>query len=320
MTPIKNSEFKVGIIIPVFMEEEIIRKFHQSLLETIDGLPYQFSIIYIDDGSTDGTAKILKELAVGEKRITVVELTRNFGHQSALTAGLEIAPGDVVITLDGDGQHPVSMIPEMVNLFSSGYDIVQTQREDGKSRSLKNYSAHFFYWIIGIISNTRIKPGTADFRLLSRPAVDALKLLPEYHRFLRGLIPWMGFPTVTINYKPLDRIGGSSKYSIKKMMSLAADAIFSFSTTPIKISLGLGAVFLLLAFCETLYALSFLLTNRIDLLVPGWPSLMFILLLGNALILINIGIIGMYIGYVFQQVKGRPNYIVKSIINKESIE
>lgn len=308
-----KSDLLVGIVIPVYMEEKIVRNFHGELIKTINTLPYQFVIYYIDDGSTDGTSGILNSLVVEDNRIVVVELSRNFGHQSALSAGLDIAQGDVVITLDGDGQHPISMIPEMINLYFSGYDIVQTQRIKGKSGLFKESTSRMFYWVISKISNTKIPPGTADFRLMSRRAVEALKLLPEYHRVLRGLIPWIGFQSVILPYKPLDRIGGSTKYSVKKMINLASDTIFSFSTTPIKISIGIGVIFFIMALFEIIYTSSLFLTNNSDRLVPGWTSLMFIFLLGISLILISVGVIGVYIGYVFQQVKGRPIYIIKSI-------
>jgi glycosyltransferase involved in cell wall biosynthesis len=309
----KKNMLTVGLVIPVYMESEIVGSFHSQLIETINNLPYHFTIIYIDDGSTDGTADIIKSLALKDKRIMVVELSRNFGHQSALTAGLNLAQGDVVITIDGDGQHPVSMIQEMIALYFSGYDVIQTQHEMGRSGRFKELTSKAFYWLIGKISDTKIRPGTSDFRLLSRRALDALKLMPEYHRFLRGLIPWMGFPTVILPYTPLDRIGGSTKYTLKKMTNLAADAVFSFSTTPIKISIAFSAIFLILAIAETSYAFIFWLTGNINHLVPGWTSLMFVSLIGNALVLFNIGVIGIYVGYVFQQVKERPIYIIKSI-------
>jgi len=308
-----KNKLIVSIIIPVYMEEKIVHSFHDELIKTINTLPYKFVIYYIDDGSTDGTADILNNIAMKDNRIVVVELSRNFGHQSALSAGLDLAQGDIIITLDGDGQHPISMIPEMINLYFSGYDIVQTQRIEGKSGLFKESTSRMFYWVISKISNIKISPGTADFRLMSRQAIEALKLLPEYHRVLRGLIPWIGFQTVILPYKPLDRIGGSTKYSLKKMMRLASDTIFSFSTTPIKISIGIGVIFFIMAILEVIYTLCMWFSNNINRLAPGWTSLMFISLLGNSLILISIGVVGVYVGYVFQQVKGRPIYIIKSI-------
>jgi polyisoprenyl-phosphate glycosyltransferase len=312
-----NSNLVVDIIIPLYNEAEIIHKFHDQLINSVKTLPYQFKFYYINDGSTDETSEILRSIAIDDNRIIIIELSRNFGHQSAISAGLDQAKGDCVITMDGDGQHPSTLIPQMINLYLNGYDIVQTQRKDGNTGKFKKYTSKLFYRLIGLISNTAIHPGTADFRLMSRRSVDALKMMPEYHKFLRGLVPWIGFTCVIIPYFPLERIGGSSKYSIRKMLILASDAIFSFSTTPIKISLVTGVIFLIIAFCEIIYSLIFWLSNQYDKLQPGWTSLMFVSLLGNAVILINIGIIGIYVGYVFQQVKGRPNYIVKSIIKKE---
>ena len=175
----------IGIVVPFFNEEEIIKLFHINLIISINSLPYQFFIYYVNDGSTDETNTRLESIAEEDKRVTVIEFSRNFGHQAALSAGLDIAQGDVVITLDGDGQHPATMIPEMINLYLGGYDIVQTQREEGKSSVFKKSTSQMFYWLIGKISSTEIQPGTADFRLMSRRAVEELKSLPEYHRFLR---------------------------------------------------------------------------------------------------------------------------------------
>jgi dolichol-phosphate mannosyltransferase len=313
MKPSKAPVLDVDIVVPVYDEQDGIQEFHRSLMGVIDALPHRFSILYVNDGSRDGTQEILDRLAASDRRIRVIELSRNFGHQAALSAGLDQADGDVVISMDGDGQHPPGLIPELLSLHQSGYDIVVTQRlETAGASAFKRLTSSGFYWMINQLSNTRILPGTADFRLMTRSAVLALRQLGEYHRFLRGMVSWVGFRSVILPYESSVRIGGQSKYSIKKMLSLALDAIFSFSLTPLWIGLLSGACFFVLAALEMVYVLSFWLTGRQGELAPGWSSLVFVVLIVGGTIMINLGFVGVYIGYIFQQVKGRPVYLIRS--------
>jgi polyisoprenyl-phosphate glycosyltransferase len=309
---LKNT---VDIVIPVFNENEVVRTFHQKLRETIDLLSYDVHIIYINDGSTDETQTELEEIAAVDSRIRVLELSRNFGHQAALTAGMSLADADYVITMDGDGQHPPSMIPEMLNLASQGYDMVLTQRveEDGLSL-FKKTTSKWFYSFINRIADTNVMPGGADFRLLSHAVVTALNDMPEYHRFLRGMVSWVGFKSAILPFTPPPRIAGKSKYSLKKMFRLATDAIFSFSLVPLFISITIGLGFLVLAIVEGIYVLSFWISGNTQTLAPGWSSLMFMLLLVGGSIMISLGLIGMYVGYIFQEVKQRPKYIIRHIV------
>jgi glycosyltransferase involved in cell wall biosynthesis len=304
----------IAIVVPVFNEQDAIHPFHQELMDSIDGLHYNFRIYYINDGSEDDTWNLLKDLSQKDPRIIAVEFSRNFGHQAALTAGLDMAEGDAVITMDGDGQHPPSRIPEMLDLFEAGYEVVLMQRmEDRQPSLLKRWTSKLFYQALNWISDTKIVPGAADFRLLSRKVVDCLRDMREYHRFLRGMVAWTGFRSVILPYVPPERIAGKSKYSRKKMLGLAQDAAFSFSLTPLKIGISLGLFFLLLAFLEMLYVLSFWVSGRYDTLAPGWSSLMFVVLIVGAILMIILGFIGIYIGYIFQEVKGRPIYIIQNI-------
>jgi glycosyltransferase involved in cell wall biosynthesis len=297
----------------VYNEEEVIEKFHQSLIQAIDLLPYQFTIYYVNDGSVDRTQEIIDHLAQDDQRVQMIELSRNFGHQAALTAGLDTAGGDVVIMLDGDGQHPPELIPQMIELYQNGYDIIHTQRTDApQAFSIKSFTSNAFYWLINRIGDTQILAGSADFRLMSQESVEALRKMPEYHRFLRGMIPWMGFRSVILPYQPPERLGGQSKYSMKKMLRLAMDAIFSFSLTPLRIGISVGIIFFLLAFLEIIYVLSFWLRGQQASLAAGWSSLMFVLLIVGGTLMINLGFIGIYLGYIFQEVKRRPVYLARS--------
>ena len=300
---------------PVYNEENVIAIFHRQLSLAIDALPYHFTIYYINDGSYDRTQDCLEQIRLQDERVELVEFSRNFGHQSALTAGLDRTHGDYVITLDGDGQHPPELIGEMLRLAESGYDVVLSQRLEQETLSpFKKKSSDLFYRMINRIGDTQILSGSADFRLLAQPVVEALRSMKEYHRFLRGMVSWAGYRTVILPYEPRDRIAGQSKYSFTKMLRLAMDAIFSFSLVPLYLSISLGVLFLVLALAEAIYVLSFWISGQTQRLAPGWSSLMFMLLVVGGTLMISIGFIGMYIGYIFQEVKHRPVYLIRRVL------
>jgi polyisoprenyl-phosphate glycosyltransferase len=307
---------KVGIIVPVHNEEEVLLAFHQLLTDSIRGLPFEFLIYYVNDGSTDHTAEILQHLSCQDERVTAIELSRNFGHQAALTAGMDAAEGDYIITMDGDGQHPPAMIPAMLELAASGYDLVVTQRDDQQAGSaFKRQTASLFYRLINRVGDTQVLPGGADFRLMTRVAADGLKQMREYHRFLRGMVAWMGFRTVILPYSPPARLAGKSKYTLQKMLRLATNAIFSFSLVPLYIGLSMGALMLFLALVEMVYVLSFWISGNQHGLAPGWSSLMFVLLVVSGILMILLGFIGVYVGFIFQEVKARPIYIIRQVVH-----
>jgi len=309
MSP-KRKKQTVDLVIPVFNEAGVVEQTHAHICGVIEALPYDFTFYYVDDGSNDGTPDSLRSL--DDPRVEVLELSRNFGHQAALTAGMDASRGDIVITLDGDGQHPPEMLPQMIDLVRGGYDVVQTQRVDeAEPASFKKWTSSLFYRLINTISGTRVLPGTADFRAMSRQAINALKAMPEYHRFLRGMVSWIGFSTVILPYQPARRVSGISKYSFSKMFRLAMDAIFSFSLVPLYIGLSLGGLLLFLALLEMIYVLSFWVTGRTSNLAPGWSSLMFVILIVSGMLMVLLGFIGVYVGYIFQEVKRRPVYLIK---------
>lgn len=307
----------VDFVIPLFNEQESLFRFHSLL----DGTPlppgYSRHYIYVNDGSSDKTQERLEQLAAANRNVTVIDLSRNFGHQAALSAGLDAATGDVVITMDGDGQHPPAIVPEMLKLHAAGCDIVQAQRIDSKESSgfLKRSTSRLFYRMLGIVAEIHIVEGASDFRLLSHRALEALKRLPEYHRFFRGMAVWIGFSSAVLPYEPLTRIEGESKYSIRKMLRLAADGLFSFSLVPLRIGLLLGGGFIVAALIELLYIASTWINGPRSSLVPGWSSLILILTVSSAINMILIGILGIYIGMIFKEVKRRPVYIVRSRIS-----
>lgn len=312
MSPRKKSKLHIDLVIPVYNEVEAIAKTHADLRLVADSLPHDFRFIYVDDGSSDGTADTLRGFCANDRRVSVLTLSRNFGHQSALTAGMDASQGDVMISLDADGQHPPAMIPKMIELIQHGYDIVQAQRiEDGRVASFKKFTSNFFYWLINRISGTQVMAGAADFRALSRNALDGLRSMREYHRFLRGMISWMGYDSVILPYHEPERVAGKSKYSLGKMMRLASDAIFSFSLAPLYIGLSAGFLFFILACGQLSWVLYLWVTKNTAQLEPGWSSLMGVLLIASGIVMILLGFIGVYVGYIFQEVKRRPVYLIK---------
>jgi glycosyltransferase involved in cell wall biosynthesis len=307
-----SAKLNIDLVIPIFNEVESIEQTYQDVCAVIDSLTHNFRFIYVDDGSNDGTVDTLRSICAKDPRVSLIELSRNFGHQAALTAGMDASQGDLMISMDGDGQHPPQMIPQMIDLIQNGYDIVQTQRiEDDGLVSFKKITSNFFYWLINKISGTQVVQGAADFRAMNRNALNGLRSMPEYHRFLRGMISWMGYKSVILPYHEPVRIAGKSKYSLGKMLRLASDAIFSFSLAPLYIGLSAGLIFFILAGAQLTYVLILWLTNNTDNVVPGWSSLMGILLIASGIIMILLGFIGVYVGYIFQEVKRRPVYLVK---------
>jgi polyisoprenyl-phosphate glycosyltransferase len=303
----------IDFVVPLYNEQESLIAFHRLLDSTELPENYSRRYIYVNDGSTDQTPLLLDQLAESDSRIKVIHLSRNFGHQAALSAGLDAVTGDVVVSMDGDGQHPPSLIIEMLRLHRAGYDIVQGHRlDDVHSASFfKRTTSVLFYRLVSFVGEVNLSPGTSDFRLLSRGALEALRSLPEYHRFLRGMIVWIGFPNTMLPYKPNARLAGKPKYSFKRMLSLAADGFFSFSLVPLWIGLLLGAAFIVLAGMELAYTTYILFRGHREQLVPGWTSLVLILTVASAITMILQGILGIYVGMIFKEVKRRPIYLVK---------
>jgi len=309
----------LSIVIPVYNEIAGLPQFHASLLTALQNIAWNWSIWYVNDGSTDGTGPWVEQTSRGDARIHLIELSRNFGHQAALTAGLEIVPGDAVIVMDGDGQHPPAMIPQMLGLHEQGFDIVLTERKSTAGASmLKGLGARLFYSVLSRTSSISVVPNAADFRLMSRIVVDALNRMPEYHRFLRGMVHWLGFRSTTIEYQAPVRIAGESKYSFRKMLNLANHALFSFSLFPLKLCIACGLLLILLSAAEAMYAAGIYFSPQRSTLVPGWSSLMFFLLGIGGVQLMMLGVIGLYIGYIFEEVKRRPVYVIRRIVGPPS--
>jgi dolichol-phosphate mannosyltransferase len=304
---------KLSIVCPAFQEEEVLPLFHQELSEILLALAddYDIEVIYVDDGSRDRTLEVLKALATQDPRVRYLSLSRNFGHQAALTAGLEHAGGDVVITLDSDLQHPPALIPVLLEKWKEGSDIVLTIRQDDPHLGfVKRFTSRWFYRVMGLVGDTDIRLAAADYRLMSRKAVDALLQLRETHRFLRGMVQWLGFAVTEVPFQPAGRKAGVSKYTLRRMMNFAFDGLLSFSKVPLRLSIFLGlfalaASFLLGCWTAVNWALS---GHTVGL---GWAALLISIHLMGGCILLALGIVGEYVGRIYDQVKARPLYLLK---------
>lgn len=275
----------------------------------MDGLPYEYSILFIDDGSIDGTLEKIKELSAANKPVYYASLARNFGHQNALKAGLDLTEGDCAIMMDGDMQHPTDLLPEMIRNWEEGYDIVYTIRRDHQEMPMmKRKTSNMFYNLINNLSDIDMEPGTADFRLMDKKVVDAFRGFRETDLFMRGLVKWMGFNQIGIEYDPALRTQGKSKYTLKKMIRFALQGITSFSIRPLYIATYLGFIFSLFSL---LYIPYIIYSYYFGHVISGWSSVIATIAFFGGLQLMILGIIGMYLGKLFMQSKQRPHYIIK---------
>lgn len=300
----------LSIVVPAYNEADVLPRFHERLAAVLGALPLSAEIVYVNDGSTDATHQVMRNLAERDGRIAIVELSRNFGKEIALTAGLDYARGDAVVVIDADLQDPPELIPELVRRWHEGYDVVYAKRiaRDGES-SFKKFTAYAFYRTIGRMSRVQIPRDTGDFRLLSRRAVQALAKLREQHRFMKGLFAWIGYPQVAVPYHREPRHAGETKWNYWRLWNFALEGITAFSTAPLKLATYLGIVTALAAF---VYAMVIVYkTLMFGDPARGYPSLMVVVLFLGGVQLITIGIIGEYLGRMFDETKGRPLYLVQ---------
>ncbi len=297
----------LSVIVPLFNEEEIVEKTFEVLEQELQNVEHE--LIFVNDGSKDRTREILESLLKSTPQNRLVNFSRNFGHQAAFSAGLKYATGQAVVIIDGDLQDPPSLIHKMLEKWREGYQVVYAQRKKRKGETLfKRVTAHCFYKILRALTNIDIPTDTGDFRLMDRAVVDELNNLPERNRFLRGLVCWVGFKRTGILYDRAERTAGTSKYPLRKMMRLAMDGITSFSSTPLKISFYMGLFATFVAFALFSWSVLEKFLNPATT-VPGWASLMTAIVFFGGVQLISIGILGEYIGRIYEEVKQRPLYI-----------
>jgi glycosyltransferase involved in cell wall biosynthesis len=306
----KGQSDLLSVIVPAFNEAEVLPEFHRRLSQSLNGLDLDSEIIYVDDGSKDATAEVLRALKKSDSRVAIIDLSRNFGKEIAMTAGLDYAVGDAVVVIDADLQDPPELIPELVRYWREGYDDVYARRSSRNGECfMKRATAHLFYRLLHALSNVDIPPDTGDFRLLSRRAVDALKKLREQHRFMKGLFNWVGFERKEVLYQRDPRSAGKSKWNYWRLWNFALEGITSHTTAPLRLASYLGFAVALLAFFYALFLVYDKLVHGNPL--AGYPSLMVTILFLGGVQLITLGVIGEYLGRMFDESKGRPLYFVK---------
>jgi polyisoprenyl-phosphate glycosyltransferase len=308
----------ISIVVPCLNEQEVLRETNRRLLAVLEQLPLKFEILYVDDGSTDATPDILREFQAQDERIRVVRFSRNFGHQLAITAGLEHAAGDAVAIIDADLQDPPEVLADFVAKWMDGFDVVYgvRARREGET-AFKRGTAKLFYRVIGRLSDTEIPVDTGDFRLISRQVVDALLAMPERDRFVRGMVSWLGFSQVAILYRREARAAGVTKFSLFKMMRFATDGVVSFSTLPLRLATWVGFAASGIAILGILITVVERLLG-VEGLVRGWASLLVAILFLGGVQLICMGIIGEYVGRIYGESKRRPLYVVRERMGFEA--
>lgn len=305
----------LSVVIPVFNEEEVLPETYRRLTEVMEGLSEPYELIFVNDGSRDRSPEILDRLAREDPRVRVIHFSRNFGHQAAITAGMDYARGEAVIVIDADLQDPPEVIPEMVARWREGYEVVYGKRVKREGETFfKRFTASIFYRFLRAMTEIDIPLDTGDFRLVDRKVVEVMKLLREKNRFIRGLIAWVGFRQVALEYVRHKRFAGTTKYPLRKMLKLAWDGIAAFSHKPLKVAAYLGFALSLLSF---LYLVVIVVSKFLGKsTVPGWASLAVINLFFSGVILVILGIMGEYLGRIYDEAKNRPLYIVDRVTER----
>ncbi len=302
----------VSIVVPVYNEQESVERLTQAIGDALSGQAYE--LIFVDDGSDDETCERIARLAEDDPRICCVSLSRNFGHQYAIAAGLEFVRGDAAITMDGDMQHPPSLLPSFIEKWREGFNVVQGQRIDTKKVGLlKRTTSRMYYRLFSALCNIKLSPGSSDYRLLDRSILEKLKQLQEGSLFLRGLLAWMGFRQAVVSYEPGQRFAGRSKYTFRKMLSLAQAGVFSFSAAPLRISVFIGLIVSLLSLAELVYVVAMYFTGRTQ---PGWASTLAVMSLLFGALFLLLGLQGEYLYRIYQRVYQRPPFVVERVIDR----
>lgn len=304
----------LSVVIPVYNEADVLPLLLAELRRVLAGLDCSWEILFVNDGSTDAGGQILAQAAGEEPRIRVIEFTRNFGHQAAVTAGLDLAGGDAVVVMDADLQDPPELLPEMLRLLRQGFDVVSAQRIARTRDSwFKRTTAACFYRFMRKMVDPRLVPEVADFRMFSRRAVEAIRQLREQHRFIRGLVAWLGLREATVGFERPARAAGGSKYPLRKMIRLAWTAIASFSALPLRLSVAVGFAAAFFGLVYSLHSVYLAVIRKVT--VPGWTSLVCLQFIFSGATLIALGLVGDYIARIYEELKSRPLYVVGRTVN-----
>lgn len=306
---------KISIVVPVYNEQDNLKEFHKRITAIMNATGYDYNLVFVDDGSKDSSAFILKQLVEEDNHVEAYLLSRNYGHQMALTCGLDNADGDAVITMDGDLQHPPELLPELIRLWEEGSEIVMTKRLATEDAGfIKNITSSCYYKLINIMSKVEITPGGSDFRLMDKKAVEAFRLYRERARFIRGMVSTLGFNVSVVEFVAPPRFAGHSKFDLHKMLHFALDGITAFSNLPLRWAFYLGLFF---GLCSLLLLGHVFYVKFIsDDAVPGWATTTVSILFLGGIQLVGIGILGEYIGRIFEEIKHRPLYLVSKHLKK----
>jgi len=311
-----NKKLLYSVVIPMFNEEEVVSFSYKKLKETMDRLKEDYELIFINDGSKDKTIEKLLTASQMDKHVKIIDFSRNFGHQSAISAGMDYSRGDAVIVIDADMQDPPEVIAEMIKKWKQGYHVVYGKRKERKGESFfKKITANIFYRLLNKLIDVHVPEDVGDFRLIDRKVCNEMKKISEKNRYVRGLIAWLGFNQTDVSYVREKRFAGKTKYPLRKMLKFASNAIISFSYKPLKTATFLGSLISFVGVCYLLYILYLkFFTNKT---IQGWTSSVSINLIFFGIILFILGIMGEYIGRIYDEIKNRPLYIIKDLIGFE---
>jgi len=313
----KNSRIKYSIVVPVYNEEEVILEFYRRTTSTLQGTKEGYEILFVNDGSTDNTLSILRELNSRDASIKVINFSRNFGHQIAITAGMDYTVGDSVVIIDSDLQDPPEVILRLIEKWKEGFDVVYAVRHERKGETvLKKLTASIFYKLIIKITNVTIPKNVGDFRLIDKKVLIALRSIREHHRFIRGLVSWVGFRQTGVTYVRDERFAGETKYPLKKMLKFAFDGITSFSFLPLQFAMYAGVFISFFSFICCVYIL--FLRVCTGKFIPGIAGILVSVLFIGGIQLLFLGLIGEYVGRIYDEIKQRPLYIVRELLGFQS--
>jgi glycosyltransferase involved in cell wall biosynthesis len=312
----QENDVVYSIVVPVYNEEEVVLESYKRLKHVMDSVNENYELIFINDGSRDKTAIILNEICVMDNNVKFIDFSRNFGHQLAITAGMDYAIGQAIVVIDADLQDPPEIIPQMINKWKEGFEVVYGKRVERKGETFfKKLTAAAFYRLLKNMTDVDIPVDTGDFRLIDRKVCDALKVMNERSRYIRGIISWLGFKQTGVEFSRDKRFAGETKYPLKKMVKFAFDAITSFSYKPLKLASFAGIIISMLSFLYLIIVLIQKISGFAQ--IQGWASTLAVNLFFNGIILIILGIIGEYIGRIYDEAKGRPLYMIRQLKNFE---
>ncbi|ACV64801.1 glycosyl transferase family 2 [Desulfofarcimen acetoxidans DSM 771] len=305
----------ISIVVPMYFEEKVVNECYMRLTSVLEQNKINYEIIFINDGSTDNTLQILETLAIKDSRVKIINFSRNFGHQAAVTAGIENSFADAVVVIDADLQDPPELIPEMINLWENGYEVVYAKRKKRKGENwFKLITAKYFYRILSQMTEVSIPIDTGDFRLIDKKVIEEFKKMPEKNRFIRGMISWIGFKQIAIEYERDKRFAGDTKYPLKRMVKFALDGIISFSAKPLKLLGILGFSSVSISLVLLLYTITVKFLNNNDV-ISGWASLMTTIIFFGGVQLLSVSVLGEYVGRIYDESKNRPLYIIDKKVN-----